>query len=117
MKLFKSFFARMAAASVEREQVEAELGSNYTPRVREVFALAEEEAARLNHNFIDTEHVLLGLVKLGQGVAANVLKRQGVNLEKARAAVEESVGRGPDITIVHPIPFTQRVKRVLVRAQ
>jgi ATP-dependent Clp protease ATP-binding subunit ClpC len=117
MKLFKSFFARMAAALTEREQVEAELSGNYTPRARQVFALAEKEATRLNHNFIGTEHVLVGLVKLGQGVAANVLRRQGVDLEKVRTAVEEYVGRGPDVNLLHPIPFTPRVKTVLLTAQ
>ncbi len=117
MKLFKSFFAEMAAALADRKQAEAEFSRNYTPQAREVFTLAQGEATRLNHNFIGTEHVLLGLVKLGRGVAVNVLSRQGVHLEKIRTAVEEYVGRGPDVKILHPIPFTPRVKTVLVTAQ
>ena len=117
MKLFKSFFAKMTAAMAEREQAEAEFSDYYTPRAREVFTLAQDEATRLNHNFIGTEHVLLGLVKLGRGVAANVLSRQGVDLQKVRTAVEQYVGRGPDVKILFPIPFTPRVKTVLVTAQ
>ena len=54
----------------DQKQVEAELSQHFTPRAREIFAFAEDEAARLNHNFIGTEHVLLGLLKLESGVAA-----------------------------------------------
>src|SRR5437868_1941009 len=116
MNLFKSLFARMAAASAEHEQVEAEFSGTYTPRAREIFAFAEEEATRLNHNFIDTEHVLLGLLKLNVGIAANVLRRQGVDLQNVRRAVEEYVGPGPDVMVLSPIPFTPRVKAILVTA-
>ncbi len=113
MKLFKSFFAEMRAAL----QGEAELSRHLTPRARDMFAFAEDEAARLNHNFIGTEHVLLGLLRLGRGVAANVLRRQGVDLNKVRASIEQYVGRGPDVTILKPIPWTPRVKAVLVSAR
>src|SRR5262249_3332706 len=116
MKLFKSFFAEMAAAVAKRKQAEAEFSRHFAPRAREMFALAQDEATRLKHNFIGTKHVLLGLLKLDRGVAANVLRRQGVDLQKVRTAVEEYVGRGPDVKILNPIPFTPRVKTVLVTA-
>src|SRR6516225_9234371 len=88
MNLFKSFFAEIAVAL----HSDAELSSHFTPRAREMFAFAQDESTRLNHNFIETEHVLLGLLKLDRGVAANVLKRHGVDLRNARAGVEEYVG-------------------------
>jgi ATP-dependent Clp protease ATP-binding subunit ClpC len=116
MKLLKSFFAEMRAALTDQKQVEAELSQHFTPRAREIFAFAEDEAARLNHNFIGTEHVLLGLLKLESGVAANVLRRQGVDLKKVRASVEELIRRAPDERILKPIPFTPRVKAALVTA-
>ncbi len=116
MNIFKSFLAEIAAALARREQTEAEFSRHFTPRAQEIFALAEDEAARLNHNFIGTEHVLLGLVRFGRGVAANVLGRQGVELEKVRAAVEALIGHAPDVRVARPIPFTPRVKRVLVIA-
>ena len=116
MNVFKSFFAEMRAALKGQQQVEAELSRHFTPRAREMFAFAEDEAARLNHNFIGTEHVLLGLLKLERGVAANVLRRQGVDLKKVRASIEEYVPRGPDVSSLKPIPFTPRVKAALVTA-
>jgi len=94
-----------------------ELSENdFTPRARQVLALANEEATRLFHNFIGTEHLLLGLVKLGNGVAANVLIKQGLTLEILRAEIEKQVGTGPDQKIIGNLPFTPRTKRVLVLA-
>lgn len=116
MKWINSFLAKMADAVAHQQQAAAEVSSHFTPRARETFALAQSEAARLNHSFIGTEHVLLGLLKLNRGVAANVLRRQGVDLQKIRTAIEENVGAGPDIKVLNPIPFTPRVKRVLVTA-
>src|SRR5260370_41312153 len=117
MKLFKSFFAEIAAGLAEQKQAEAEFSRHFTPRAREMFAFAQDEATRLNHNFIGTEHVLLGLLKLDRGVAAKVLTRQGVDLKKVRARIDEYVGHAPDVKILNPIPFTPRVKRILVTAQ
>jgi ATP-dependent Clp protease ATP-binding subunit ClpC len=116
MNLFKSFLAQMAAVMKEQQQTEAEFSGQFTPRAREVFALAQDEATRLNHNFIGTEHVLLGLLKQNRGVAVNVLKRQGVDVEKVRTTVEQWVPSGPDVELLTPSPFTPRVKRVLVIA-
>ena len=71
----------------------------------------------MNHNFIGTEHILLGLVKLGNGVAANVLIKLGLNLEKARIGVEKIDGRGPDRKVTFTLPFTPRAKEVFKLAR
>ena len=92
---------------------EAESWGNFTPRAMQVIALAHKEAERLNHNFIGTEHILLGLIKLGQGGATNVLKNLGLNLENVRMEVEKQVGIQPDQKITSRIPFTPRTKSVL----
>jgi ATP-dependent Clp protease ATP-binding subunit ClpC len=68
---------------------------------------------RFHHNFLGTEHLLLGLVKLGQGVAVNVLKKIGIDLEKVRMEVEMLVGTGPDVKMFGNIRFTPRVKKAL----
>ncbi|MHB8522542.1 MAG: ATP-dependent Clp protease ATP-binding subunit [Limisphaerales bacterium] len=87
--------------------------NNFTPRAQQVLALARKEADRLNHNFLGTEHLLLGLIKLGQGVAVNVLQRLGLDLETVRLEVEKMVGTGPDQKVIGNIPYTPRVKKVL----
>ena len=69
--------------------------NNFTPRAQQVLALARKEADRFNHNFVGTEHLLLGLIKLGQGVAVNVLQKLGLDLETVRMEVEKAVGTGP----------------------
>ena len=91
--------------------------SNFTPRAQQVLALARKEADRFNHNFVGTEHLLLGLIKLGQGVAVNVLQRMGLDLETVRMEVEKQVGTGPDQKMLGNIPYTPRVKKVLALAQ
>jgi ATP-dependent Clp protease ATP-binding subunit ClpC len=117
MKRLMTFFQEMAALLANREQAEARFGYKYSPRAHQVLALAQEEATRLNHNFIGTEHLLLGIVALDEGVAASVLRRQGVDPDKLRGAVEKCVGFGPPATIRRPIPFTPRVKKALALAQ
>src|ERR1051325_3934310 len=87
--------------------------NNFTPRAQQVLALARKEADRFNHNFVGTEHLLLGLIKLGQGVAVNVLQKMGLDLETVRMEVEKQVGTGPDQKQVGNIPYTPRVKKVL----
>ena len=87
--------------------------NNFTPRAQQVLALARKEADRFNHNYIGTEHVLLGLIKLGQGVAVSVLQRMGLDLESVRMEVEKEVGTGPDTKSSTNIPYTPRVKKVL----
>lgn len=87
--------------------------NNFTPRAQQVLALARKEADRFNHNYIGTEHVLLGLIKLGQGVAVSVLERMGLELENVRREVEKEVGSGPEQKSSSNIPYTPRVKKVL----
>ena len=80
--------------------------NNFTPRAQQVLALARKEADRFNHNFVGTEHLLLGLIKLGQGVAVNVLQKLGLDLETVRLEVEKQVGTGPDQKMMGNIPYT-----------
>ena len=77
---------------------------------------ARKEADRFNHNYVGTEHLLLGLIKLGQGVAVNVLQKMGLDLETVRMEVEKQVGSGPETKMVGNIPYTPRVKKVLALA-
>ncbi len=90
--------------------------NNFTPRAQQVLALARKEADRFHHNYVGTEHLLLGLIHLGQGVAVNVLQKMGLSLETVRAAVEKQVGTGPQTKPVGNIPYTPRVKKVLALA-
>src|SRR5450432_3120654 len=90
--------------------------SNFTPRAQQVLALARKEADRFNHNFLGTEHLLLGLIKLGQGVAVNVIQKMGLDLETVRMEVEKQVGTGPDQKMIGNIPYTPRGKKVLALA-
>src|SRR5881296_960518 len=91
--------------------------TNFTPRAQQVLALARKEADRFNHNYVGTEHLLLGLIKLGQGVAVNVLQKMGLDLETVRMEVEKQIGTGPETKMVGNIPYTPRVKKVLALAQ
>ncbi|MDP4625654.1 MAG: ATP-dependent Clp protease ATP-binding subunit [Akkermansiaceae bacterium] len=90
--------------------------NNFTPRAQQVLALARKEADRFNHAYVGTEHLLLGLIKLGQGVAVNVLERMGLELESVRQEVEKEVGSGPPQKSSGNIPYTPRVKKVLALA-
>src|SRR5580700_4894805 len=90
--------------------------SDFTPRAHQVLALARKEAERFNHNYVGTEHLLLGLIKLGQGVAVNVLQRMGLDLESVRMEVEKLVGSHPETNMMGIIPHTPRVKKVLALA-
>jgi ATP-dependent Clp protease ATP-binding subunit ClpC len=90
--------------------------NNFTPRAQQVLALARKEADRFHHNYVGTEHLLLGLINLGQGVAVNVLQKMGLDLQTVRAAVEKQVGTGPESKPSGNIPYTPRVKKVLALA-
>jgi len=87
--------------------------NRFTERARKVIILAKEEARRFNHDYIGTEHILLGLVREGEGVAAAVLQNMGVSLETIRLEVEKLVQPGPTTQILGDIPFTPRAKKVL----
>ena len=86
---------------------------NYTPRAKQVIQIARTEADRYNHSYVGTEHLLLGLVALGQGVAVTVLERMGISLEAVRLEVEKVVGQGPETKTAGNVPFTPRAKKVL----
>ncbi len=87
--------------------------NRFTERARKVIILAKEEARRFNHDYIGTEHILLGLVREGEGVAASVLQKMGVSLEKIRLEIEKLVQPGPSTQIIGDIPFTPRAKKAL----
>ena len=84
----------------------------FTDRARRAVVLAQEEARRLDHNYIGTEHILLGLISEGQGVAGRALESLGIGLDPVRQQVEEIIGRGQQEPSGH-IPFTPRAKEVL----
>jgi hypothetical protein len=103
------------ARRLRRMRDKEERGSmfeRFTNRARRVVVLAQEEARVLNHNYIGTEHLLLGLIHEGEGVAARALESLGVSLEAVRAQVEEIIGEGTEAPTGH-IPFTPRAKRVI----
>ena len=85
----------------------------FTDRARKVMQLANQEAQRFNHEYIGTEHILLGLVKEGSGVAANVLKNLDIDLRKVRLEVEKLVKSGPDMVTMGKLPQTPRAKKVI----
>ncbi len=87
--------------------------NRFTERARKVIILAKEEAKRFNHDYIGTEHLLLGLVREGEGVAAAVLQKLGLDLESIRIEVEKLVKAGPQTQVMGDIPFTPRSKKVL----
>lgn len=102
---------RAMMAKLIRE-VGGRMFERFTDRARRVVVLAQEEARMLNHNYIGTEHILLGLVHEGEGVAAKSLERLGVSLVDVRTQIEEIIGQGQEAPSGH-IPFTARAKKVL----
>jgi ATP-dependent Clp protease ATP-binding subunit ClpC len=108
---FSRLFSKATVPTGQPFQMEAI--NAFTPRAQQALALAREEADRLNHNFVGTEHILLGLIAVGQGVAVNVLKKLGLDLEQVRAAVEKMAGAGPGEKVSGNIPYTPRVKNVV----
>ncbi|MFA5063016.1 MAG: ATP-dependent Clp protease ATP-binding subunit [Candidatus Omnitrophota bacterium] len=87
--------------------------NRFTERARKVIILAKEEARRFNHDYIGTEHILLGLIREGEGVASTVLQKLGLSLENIRLEVEKLVQPGPTTQIIGDIPFTPRAKKSL----
>jgi ATP-dependent Clp protease ATP-binding subunit ClpC len=104
--------ARQEGAARERAFDFMERFDKFTDRARKVLTLAQDEAQRFNHNYIGTEHLLLGLVREGEGVAARVLENMNVELAKVRTAVEFIIGRG-DRPVVGEVGLTPRAKRVI----
>ncbi len=87
--------------------------NRFTERARRVILLAREEAKRLDHDYLGTEHLLLGLIREGEGVGATALRNLGVDLDQVRQEVEKTVGRGEGGLFLGQIPFTPRAKKVL----
>jgi ATP-dependent Clp protease ATP-binding subunit ClpA len=90
--------------------------SNFSPRAQQVLALARKEADRLNHNFVGTEHLLLGIIKLGQGTAVGVLANMGLSLDDVQHEVEQWIGVGSERKPLGATPYTPRFKKVLALA-
>jgi ATP-dependent Clp protease ATP-binding subunit ClpC len=89
-------------------------GYNFTERVRKVLAMAREEAARLHHEYVGTEHILLGIIREGEGVAATVVQNLGVELDELQQKLEETVKKGKAAQTTRPdLPYTSRAKKVL----
>ncbi len=89
-------------------------GYNFTERVRKVLAMAREEAARLHHEYVGTEHILLGLIREGEGVAAAVLQNMSVDLDEVQQKIEDTVKKGKAAQTTGPdLPYTSRAKKVL----
>src|SRR5580704_8294729 len=89
------------------------MSNRFTERAQRVILIAQEEAKRLNHDYFGTEHILLGLIALGEGMAAQVLANLGVDLRRVRSEIEKIVGTGDNVMLLGEIPFTPRAKKVL----
>ena len=87
--------------------------NRFTERARKVLVLAKEEARRFSHDYIGTEHILLGLIREGDGVACAVLQNLGTDLERARLEVEKLISPGSSTSVMGDIPFTPRAKKAL----
>jgi len=105
-------FGLLRLVDALRGKSERDRFEKFTKRARNVLSLAQEEAQRLGHNYIGTEHLLLGLVREGGGVAAEVLSNLGIKLEEVRSAVESIIGRGNRI-VLGEIGLTPRAKKVI----
>jgi hypothetical protein len=116
MKWFKAFWKGFTTPMTREGTGSVEPEHNFTPHSQQALALARREADRFHHNFVGTEHLLLGLIRLNQGTAVAVLKKLGLDLETVRLEVEKQVGTGPDEKMVGNIPYTPRVKKVLALA-
>ena len=90
--------------------------NNFTPRSKQVLSFAQQESMRFNHDYVGTEHLLLGLIKLGQGVAVSVLKSMGLNLDKLRFEVEKVSGSSGYTQVEGSLPYTPQLKKVLALA-
>src|ERR1044072_2502053 len=106
-------FATMGASAIPRTAGEgSELFERFTERARQVVVLAQDEARALKHNYIGTEHILLGLLREEEGLAARVLESLDITVEEVRAQVARIVGQGDEVT-TGQIPFTPRATKVL----
>jgi ATP-dependent Clp protease ATP-binding subunit ClpA len=116
MNWFESFRKASKTLMPCGVQESFEITNNFTPRAQQMLALARKEAERFNHDFIGTEHLLLGLIRLGQGVGFQVLCKMGLNLENVQLEIEKQVGTGPNRTPMESLPYTPRVRKALALA-
>src|SRR5256885_4764509 len=112
MSIERSWSANDSRRRKEQEPRGA-MHDKFTERVRKVIYLAREEAARLQHDYIGTEHLLLGVIREGEGIAATVLNNLGLDLDRIRQEVENMVSASGGTMTIGEIPFTPRAKRVL----
>src|SRR5438093_7700944 len=112
MTWFRSFRRKENPSPASEPPATGEAMHNFTPHAQQVLALAHKEADRLQHQFVGTEHLLLGLLRHGKSIAVAVLQKMGLDLEDVRQEVEKQVGRGPDQKMSATIPYTPRVKKV-----
>lgn len=89
------------------------MSNRFTERAQRIILVAQEEAKRLKHDYVGPEHILLGMIAIGEGVAAQVLANLDMDLSKVRVAVEDLVGYGTHVMLLGEIPFTPRAKKVL----
>jgi ATP-dependent Clp protease ATP-binding subunit ClpC len=118
MKWFKTFWQGLKQ-STPSEQIQGDPHSNFTPRAQRVLELARHEATRLNHGFVGTEHLLLGILQLGQGVASNVLRQAGFDPDELRSIIEKAIapGVGAHENATATLLPTPRVRTALSLAQ
>ncbi len=112
----KGLFGKLFGKTETDSKHEPASAASFTPRAQEVLALARKEADRFNHNYVGTEHLLLGILKLGQGCAYTVLQKMGLVPETLRLVIEKQIGNGPDQMMIGSIPYTPRVRKVLALA-
>jgi ATP-dependent Clp protease ATP-binding subunit ClpC len=115
MNWFKSFWKKLAPPASAQKPAEP-FKHNFTPLAQQMLALARREAERFNHNFVGTEHLLLGIIKLGDGVSITVLTNHGLAPETACQEIENFIGKGPEMKLTGNIPYTPRVRKVLALA-
>ncbi len=117
MNWFESAKERLAKWKMQAAASRELAKKMFTPRALQAFGLARKEASRLKHNYIGTEHLLLGLINLGNGVAVNVLKNLELNLETVRLEIEKHAGIGSNENVSVYIPFTPRIMKVVETAK
>jgi ATP-dependent Clp protease ATP-binding subunit ClpA len=116
MSWFKSFWKTLNTPMPQELHDLGEMPHNFTPRAQQVLTLARKEADRFHHNFVGTEHLLLGLISLGQGTAVNVLQHAGIHIDNVREEVKNRSAQGRTKESSDIFPYTPRVKKVLALA-
>jgi ATP-dependent Clp protease ATP-binding subunit ClpC len=112
MRWLRKFCEGLAKPTPQGNELDETL-SDFSPRGQQVLLLARKQAERFQHNFVGTEHVLLGLIGLGQGTGFTVLKKMGVDLDMLRASLEKEIGNSQWQLVIDIIPHTPRVEKVL----